>query len=68
MVQVRNDGVLEKRFEQRFPLDLALYKNPLLVLLLLLLLSIITTLQIIFQPIDEFVLKRILHLVLQVRY
>jgi hypothetical protein len=31
------DGVLEKRFEQRFPLDLALYKNPLLLLLLLLL-------------------------------
>jgi hypothetical protein len=29
---VRNDGVLEKRFEQRFPLDLALYKNPLLLL------------------------------------
>jgi hypothetical protein len=36
MAQVRNDGVLEKRFEQRFPLDLALYKNPLLLLLLLL--------------------------------
>jgi hypothetical protein len=32
MAQVRNDGVLEKRFEQRFPLDLALYKNPLLLL------------------------------------
>jgi hypothetical protein len=33
MAQVRNDGVLEKRFEQRFPLDLALYKNPLLLTL-----------------------------------
>jgi hypothetical protein len=30
---VRNDGVLEKRFEQRFPLVLALYKNPLLLLI-----------------------------------
>jgi hypothetical protein len=27
---VHNDGVCEKRFEQMFPLDLALYKNPLL--------------------------------------
>jgi hypothetical protein len=34
MAQGRNDGVREKRFEQRFPLDLALYKNPLLLLLL----------------------------------
>jgi hypothetical protein len=30
MAQVRSDGVLEKRFEQRFPLDSALFKSPLL--------------------------------------
>jgi hypothetical protein len=34
MAQIRNDGVLEKPFEQRFPLYLALYKAPSLLLLL----------------------------------